>query len=412
MEDQAYRFRAENQMTAQRTNEFNAGYQETLRLYHILRLFEIYMLSNFAILMLLLPRSMGALAPKMLGLGAFLLFLELVPRLAARKGNLTYRRSLVTNGGREVRNELLFFENRFLDRNLYTGNAITYTYDDIRRVFQTRNLLVIMLDARLGLMVEKAGLSGGTQEEFSNFLLEKSVKIKKKKIRSVKFGQVLRYIMLAAVVVMMLAALLELPSVQYRRNLRKDPTAAMSFQQVADSLENLGITGSDEWLVDSLDQWYASLSTLDKAYTNKAYWLMAYTGDQAWDPGDHGVCWLYLMPENPNMMYRDLLENLSILAPELELGYLSEDQNESPDGARSGTLNFSCRGEIYHAFYYGDWIDMYVLQQLQTILASDDDPRYLYCTSDVDDSILIFYRDTQWAEKFTAATGIELHSGI
>lgn len=411
MEEQPLRFRTENHLTVQRANEFNAGYQEQLPLYHILRLFEIVMAVLIGILLLCLPEELGELCPKMLGLGAFLLALELLVKLRSRKGNQTYRRSLITNGGREMHNELLFYEDEFVDRNLDTGNAITYRYDTIRRIFETPNLYVLMLGEGLGLMADKASLSGGSQQEFAAFLLEKSAKMKKKKVRGTKFGRVLRTIMVGAVILLMLAALYNLPAMQFWRHCRVDPTASMSYRQVADTLESLGITGADQWLLDSLEEGYEAMTVTERAHFSKAQWLMAWLGDQAWDSGSHGVYWLYLLPDDPEMQYRDFFENLNILAPELKLTYLSEDKN-LPDYPGMGVLTFSCRGEEYawDVSYYGDWFDVVILERLRLLLEKDDDPRDLYVTGDAENGLLIFYRDPKWAEEFTKATGLKLNA--
>lgn len=209
-ENRNYRFRGECTMTPQRLYEFNAGYQECNPLNKCMKIIMIFISLLDVYFTIAFPWAITDKAWLMALVCIGWLALDLLPRLTARKGNIQYKRSLVANGGKPVHGALLFYEDGFTDRNLDTGNEVAYRYDQIRKIIETNHLLVLVLDYRLGVLLDKDTIAGGSLEDLKAFLLEKSQKIRKKKISYSKSGTWIHHIAVASVIAMLIASLLSL----------------------------------------------------------------------------------------------------------------------------------------------------------------------------------------------------------
>lgn len=424
-EQEKIRFRADNVMTGQSLSEFTIGYKYSSLAYTVLWPIEAIAALWLCWLHWRHPEVMGETAKITLICAAFLLLLDLIPRLMNRgTGSLQYKRSLVSNGGRPVRNEVRFTEDAIAVRNLDTDNRICYGYDQIRRVFETKNLLVLMLDYRMGFLVSKAGIDGGTYEDLAAFLLQKCKKLKRKKLGRIALGKWLHHIVMACAALLLVVSLLNLPWARYQRHLWTDPTAKASFSQLASSLEELDITGAEEETLVYMENYFKQLDPAQKMRVSKPLWLLSTLGcgeydEDTWEwiPSTSGVYYLDLEIMDAGTVYTDFLRGISALAPEqLAFTMVTEDQSKVDWADWTGEIGLSFlyqgQGHSLTADLDGDWFDVDILAGLRDILLADADSRELYWVSDGGQGLLIVYREPEWCAKFQQATGLTLTNEI
>ena len=118
-------------------------------------------------------------------------------------GKRYYKRLVVENGGAEPKYVQTFDENGINFLNVIQDSKRTYSYSAIRRIGETKNLLLLIMEQELILVVDKRTLEGGTSEELIDYLFVKCANLKKKKLYTRKRlyvrGAVLGVLMLLAV---------------------------------------------------------------------------------------------------------------------------------------------------------------------------------------------------------------------
>ena len=63
-----------------------------------------------------------------------------------------------------------------------TNDKLEVTFEQIKSIIETSNMFILRLNDKRGLIINKNNLSGGSNEEFVQFMLNKCVNLKKKKI--------------------------------------------------------------------------------------------------------------------------------------------------------------------------------------------------------------------------------------
>lgn len=109
------------------------------------------------------------------------------------KGKLQYHRTLESNGGNEPHYKYIFKEDEMIAINEDNSNQNQYQYDQVIAIVETDNLFILKLKYRLGIIVNKNHLDGGTREDFVDFIFQKCTNIKEKKVISAKRGMYIRF---------------------------------------------------------------------------------------------------------------------------------------------------------------------------------------------------------------------------
>lgn len=98
--------------------------------------------------------------------------------LLHRNTKLTYQRILVQNGGQETDIILRFYEDHFETLNPISGNRNSFSYGTVKKVWQTKNLYILVLSAKMYASVEKARFSVGDPTEFPAFIKSRNPAVK------------------------------------------------------------------------------------------------------------------------------------------------------------------------------------------------------------------------------------------
>lgn len=141
----------------------------------------------------------------------FFAVIFLIAKIVNKGGNIQYKRMLSVNKGQPMRIEVRIDNEGIHAINIDTGNKNDYTFDQIISVIETKNLFILKMKYNMGLIVNKNTLTGGSKEEFINFIFDNCSNVKRKKVKQAKVGVAYRIICIAFVALIIMGA-----SYQYR----------------------------------------------------------------------------------------------------------------------------------------------------------------------------------------------------
>lgn len=317
----------------------------------------------------------------------------------------------------------------------FLDNGIHYTaphcdgerilpYLNIRSVFETPNLLVLVLEQRKLLPVEKSSICGGPVSTFVQKLLEASPSIKQKKLFSLLPGKIIHRIFLLLLVASLLLGILWSSPVQNLLHSTTPINAKMSYFEIAESLEALGIHDIPQEALRDLSGWeqeYDIRVPQSGIYKCTNLLCMAGMGTYnketwAWTPAQTGVFWFDEEAFDLNRMYTNLLLGVQSLDPEvLCFTDIQEDLSlvnwEDGTGTQTVTFTFAGKTHTLNADVMYDWYDLEILNDLNRIISKETE-KTLYFAWDQGHGYLVFYGDSRWARQFQVATGIRLSKNI
>lgn len=125
------------------------------------------------------------------------LFLMLLFKFAGRS-KVQYNRSVSANGGKPLNHTVTINKDGILIVEA-GGNKSNYQFEQIIGIGETENLLILRMKYNLGIIVRKDSLTGGTQEELIQFLIEKCPNLKPKKVLKTKYARILQDIMIGVI---------------------------------------------------------------------------------------------------------------------------------------------------------------------------------------------------------------------
>lgn len=333
--------------------------------------------------------------------------------LSHRKGGIHFKRSLVANGGQPVHASIQFREEDILSLNLDNQGKSSFQYSQINAVYETKNLLLLAMKYRLFLIVDKRTLSG-SREDFITFLLPRCSKIRRKKIRNVKTGQIINAIKWAFILIMLVIALFYHPVFQLKQRLSGQIHNGMSAAEVLDELEAFGITCADPEMTEYL---YGGAFYF---YGNRMESILHHIGmgtydqeQERWIPTGTGVRFMqYWTFDDQETMYTNLLHHISTLDRDtLAIDAIHEDRSNANLISSEGviTVEFQLQGNSYQleAKSRGDMYDPQFMNELNQII-TEQTGNCLYFAEYENTGYFIFYGDTAWAETFSRRTGLEL----
>lgn len=133
-------------------------------------------------------------------------------KLGTRGGDIQYKQMFSNNGGQPVRNLLAISDGRIHIENIDNGNTFHYELEKIRKIGETKNLLILMLDYNQGIPVDKRALTGGTADDLKKYLFSACPNLKTRKVYSGKGSRIRRGILAALLAVGLILALAQLLS--------------------------------------------------------------------------------------------------------------------------------------------------------------------------------------------------------
>lgn len=340
---------------------------------------------------------------------------RLIQAIRNKDGDLAYKRMLSTNNGVPPCHQVLFGEDCIHYQNTLTGNCSTTQYSQLRQIYESKNFLIFIQEHRLFSAIRKDSITGGTEAQLLDFLFEKSTGIKKKKLRSALPGKI---VSVSIIVVSVLGALLALwfsspvQSFLYRQ---QPINNYMSYQAIAEELEDLGITGIDDALIAELeayDQEYDYVYSYD--FGNKALDMLCWAGmgeydldTWEWTPSDSGVYWFDMEVLSPDTMFTDLLTGIRALDPQA-LNFTNIAEDCPTPGVQEVSFQWNGKSHALKGNVESDWIDMRVVAALAELVQVENTGKQLYFAYDGGQGMLVFYSTPQWSEAFADATGIQL----
>ena len=96
---------------------------------------------------------------------------------------LGYKRQVLNNDNKELTHVVELYQDKVLLKNKDNDNYYPFHYTDVKKVYETKNLLVIILNLNMGIAIRKDSLKDKL-DEVKEFLLE-NCPLKKKKIKMV-----------------------------------------------------------------------------------------------------------------------------------------------------------------------------------------------------------------------------------
>ena len=371
-----------------------------------LHLFLIGVLLWFFYEMILVLDAPAGYSSGMISLTALYLLIEGIRALLNRGGGIHYKRSVETNGGKPLHSRVQFFEDHILGTNLDNDNKNQISYDQIRAVFETKNLFLLSMKYRMFLIVDKRTLTG-EREAFSAFLLERCTGIRKKKIRNIRSGQIINTIKWVVILILLLAAVVLHPALQLKERMLGQIHNGMEVPEILAELESFGITCEDPEMLEAM---YGGTFFF---YGSRLESLLHTIGMGEYDPDsfrrippENGVFFVYLWADAENTMYADLLEGIRCLDPE---NLKIEDIQETGWETGTVTVRFVLNGHAYECSAGCDAgrYDTGFLNELNGILQAETG-NSLYFADYESFGYFLFFADDPWAERFSRRTGLEL----
>lgn len=338
-------------------------------------------------------------------------------------GGGQYKRMLTANGGKLPQYQLVFEENGIQS---YKGDGVPdqfHPYDMIRKIGETRNLLILALDQELCVVVDKRNLEGGTKEELLAFLFAHCKNLKKRKVLGSK-----RLIPRAIIFGVLLIAVLSggvyqwifgghdyedyMPSYRW--------ASYLTGEELAARLKKLGFDAVDEDVLWDLEkQWsdyeYDELPYIDKV--SDLLWEIGCGGyeEDSWEfvPSSDDVYAYWEEFENGETMYDEFLRGIGALGDgELDFTIVKDNTDnvdwEELTGTRELTLSWNGEEYTFTAVVDGTWIDPCFVNELNDLIRKNSD-KQLYFGYDDYWNVYAFYCDDEWATEFYETTGMWLY---
>ena len=225
-------------------NEFTKGYLEANIIRKILRLIVVIYLTYY-FMICYHTKSYGTL----IFFAVFFVVIFLIVKIVNKSGNIQFKRMLSINKGQPIRNEINVNDEGIHAINLDTENKNDYTFEQILSVTETNNLFILKLKYRMGLIVNKNTLTGGSKEEFLNFMFDKCVNIKRKKVKTTRNNIVFKIIWIFFAILIILGTSyqyrdrrtysLELPETQELTSIRLEQGAEGKMMKDYESMDDI-----------------------------------------------------------------------------------------------------------------------------------------------------------------------------
>ena len=138
-----------------------------------------------------------------------LLFLLLINII--NKNKRVYKRLLLENNNKEIKNKLVLNNKEIIGKGKNNKNKDKYQYEDIKKIIETDNLLILKLNYNFGIIIDKNNIQGGTKEELISCIKEKNKNIKildKNYIEKINIFNMVYVTIISVIIVYLIAKLL------------------------------------------------------------------------------------------------------------------------------------------------------------------------------------------------------------
>lgn len=390
--------------------------------------------------------------PDPLYIGLFLLLGFLCPLLEWRNrrkfkdGGIAYKQLLFQHEGKTPHQLSYFEEEHLASHNLSTGRQRTTPYSHFVQLWESKNLLVLILDVNMYQLIDKRTLSGGTADDLIAFLMEKCPNLKKKVFtgRLGRFMRRLVWTVIAAALVISALCFFHLPEkvVGQLTNSTSNEviaegqlTNSTSYEEMAQALALLDIHISED-VMDLVTTGTVHYAPGTPSYY-RVYYLLCWEGGGeylldgvptdphipgtdpdklTWVPSTSGVYWFDRDFVNKKTIYTDFLRGIDAMSEELTFDNITEDYSQADFDKDKGlvSISFEYIGNSYslQADYQGSLFNTDMIVQLRKILESDSDERELWFCTDLSDGILVYYGTPNQVMLLEQKTGLTFTSWL
>lgn len=329
-----------------------------------------------------------------------------------------YKQMLITNNGKEVREKRQFTQLGIHTENLDNGNQQFVSYEHFTGFMESKDMAALITSVNSWYVIDLRTLTGGTRDSFVDFLWQHCPLMKRKKKLHKSTGKVINAMVVAMLVLSFLLAILNLPGLYLKERLGGTIGNHMTYQQIADKLEDVGITGADDKLITYLEEEYGDLKYGNYDSDAEVLLLLSYLGEgnfsdyAGWTPSENGVYWFDLESWDPHCMYAYCLQGITALSDgNLQFTEMDADYSDVNWDTGVGTAKISFtfhdkKHTVSVAVDY-DWFDPEFLDALSRIIGSENG-KQLYFASDGGQGLFVFYGNAQWSKDFTKLTGIKI----
>ncbi|MBQ4031774.1 MAG: hypothetical protein II625_08480 [Bacilli bacterium] len=113
--------------------------------------------------------------------------------------NLTYKRTKINNNNEELKLILRFSDNQIISQRIDDKNEYTYPYSIVRKIIETKEMLIVLLQYRLGFPIMKYNTSSEEIESIKKKVLEKNPHVKLRKYHPYKSWVLLIFVAINAI---------------------------------------------------------------------------------------------------------------------------------------------------------------------------------------------------------------------
>lgn len=343
----------------------------------------------------------------------FFIVVEIFNLISLCSSKRFHKRIQVSNQGKPYDHIISFTDGEIRTEECSSGNVKNFSYDHLRYVNETKNLLILILTTGICILVDKRTLTGGNKDDFVAFLKERCPEFKGNASKCT-VRKIITAIYAVVLIVILFIGIFRIPQViDLTDRLRGRIPYTATCAEIVQELEDLGITAFDPFLIEDCESYYSKYPSY---FNNRDYKLpdlleavgtgYFYEDSTVWHPSDSGVFYYDTDLEYPHKPYSYLVKGIATLDPALNFRSVQEVK-----GDQMITVSFLWEGKQYSLTapnMDGDF-STDVLRQLNTIIKEKSAGKQLYYAFDYDGGILLFYRDAQWAERFQHKTGMILN---
>ena len=354
-------------------------------------------------------------------LNIFFLASYYIRRQRNQDGGVVYQQILHTNDDTMPHQIVTLEAEGVRSRNPLTENNIFDSYESIRYMMESRNLLILVTELKMCHILDKRYIQGGSREDVLAHLYAVCPRLKKR-IKTGRLGHLVnRLLLITAVVGVVLGAAvaLQLPE-RFSGKLRNN----MTYTEMAAQLQEVGITISDQTIqeleefdaeyAEEYGDYYTENSAASKIY-DLLYWEGAGIYDEEtweWTPSQSGVYWFDMEVFYLDSIYTDFLRGLDAMDEDLSFSNVSEDYTGVDMEGGTGTVKvtFDYQGQTYdlEAKYDYDWFDLDMIRELGRILSADSQPENLWFAYDGGQGILLYYGTDAEAKILEQKSGLDI----
>lgn len=344
-----------------------------------------------------------------------------------------YKRLLSANMGQPQQFNYCFLQDSIEERNADGAVIAKFSYDQVRRVIESKNYYILMLKHRIGVLVRKDAMPKDIAERFLDFLGWHCPKWKATHPSRGNAGQIMDWvtgILTVATLILCLVKIpvIQLPDVQPSGSQQGSLTNDMTYREMAQKLQLVDIHISEqaikeleeydtEYAAEHGKDYYSGFFAGSKVY-DLLYWEACGFYDEntwEWTPSQSGVYYFDTEVMNVDSIYTEFFTGLSNMNADLNFTNIREDYSGADLEAGTGTVavSFDWKGRTYNldAVYDYDWFDAEFLCEVGQIIAADSDSRDLYVYYD-EVGCLLYYGTTEQVQLLEALTGLHFENTV